>query len=152
MDTEYRYDEDRVKEVASDALNIFYNKLLENIDKLDLRKVLKKKNPYLYRAKGLENASALISSLVDAYISSSEETIFGDQVFEPIAREASGGKKSTTHGLDIELDLDGNIRYVISVKSGTAAFIVNDIDFYLISQNLNEHNERRVSLGFERTE
>ena len=31
-------------------------------------------------------------------------------------------------------------------------FIVNDIDFYLISQNLNEHNERRVSLGFERTE
>ena len=30
--------------------------------------------------------------------------------------------------------------------------IVNDIDFYLISQNLNEHNERRVSLGFERTE
>ena len=32
------------------------------------------------------------------------------------------------------------------------AFIVNDIDLYLISQNLNEHNERRVSLGFERTE
>ena len=32
------------------------------------------------------------------------------------------------------------------------SIIVNDIDFYLISQNLNEHNERRVSLGFERTE
>jgi integrase len=34
----------------------------------------------------------------------------------------------------------------------TKDLIVNDIDFYLISQNLNEHNERRVSLGFERTE
>ena len=64
----------------------------------------------------------MISALVDAYISSSEETIFGDEFFEPIAIEASGGIKSTTHGLDIELDIEGNIRYAISVKSGTSAF------------------------------
>ena len=38
------------------------------------------------------------------------------------------------------------------IKFFNLIVIVNDIDFYLISQNLNEHNERRVSLGFERTE
>ena len=122
MNNQYRYDEDKIKQLVSESLNVFYTKLIGNIDKLDLRKVLKKKNPYLYRAKGIGKASDMISALVDAYISSSEETIFGDEFFEPIAIEASGGIKSTTHGLDIEPDIEGNIRYAISVKSGTSAF------------------------------
>ena len=122
MTAEFRYDENEMKEVASKALNDYYAALLEKIDNLDLRDVLKKKNPYLYRAKGMEKAADIVAALVDAYISSSEETIFGNSFFEPIAIAASGGRKSKAEGLDLEIDLEGNLSYAIAVKSGTAAY------------------------------
>lgn len=43
MTAEFRYDENEMKEVASKALNDYYAALLEKIDNLDLRDVLKKK-------------------------------------------------------------------------------------------------------------
>ena len=85
MTAEFRYDENEMKEVASKALNDYYAALLEKIDNLDLRDVLKKKNPYLYRAKGMEKAADIVAALVDAYISSSEETIFGNSFFAAVA-------------------------------------------------------------------
>jgi hypothetical protein len=51
---------------------------INKIDALKLKSVLEKKNPYLFKAKHLQTAQEIINEIVDAYISSSEETMFGD--------------------------------------------------------------------------
>ena len=62
-----------------------------------------------------------MESILDAYISSSEETIFGNLFFEPLAIAVSGGSKAGVEGVDIEIDATP-IRYAIAVKSGTSVF------------------------------
>ena len=84
---------------------------------------MKSKNPYLYRAKSMQTSAEIIDSILQAFVSSSEETIFGNCFFEPIAIAASGGNKSATRGVDIELyDADSNTKYFVAVKSGTSIF------------------------------
>jgi hypothetical protein len=40
--------------------------------------VLKRKNPYLLKAKYILTAEQIVKNIIDAHISSNEETIFGD--------------------------------------------------------------------------
>ena len=56
----------------------FHQKRIQSLDELKLSKVLKRKNPYLFKAKYVLTAEQIIKGLVDAHISSNEETIFGD--------------------------------------------------------------------------
>ncbi|PXX16548.1 type II restriction endonuclease EcoO109I-like protein [Nitrosomonas ureae] len=56
----------------------FHQKRIQSLDLLKLSQVLKRKNPYLFKAKNVLSAEQIIKSLVDAHISSNEETIFGD--------------------------------------------------------------------------
>lgn len=115
------YDEQKVLSAISIALNDFYSSLTRTLDQINLEKILKRKNPYLYRAKGINNATQVIDGILSAYISSSEETIFGNTFFEPIAIVVSGGQKAVTEGVDITVDKDNTI-YSIAVKSGTSVF------------------------------
>ena len=98
----------------------FHEKRLQSLEGLKLKAVLKRKNPYLFKAKYVESAPDLIKQLLDAYLSSQEETIFGD-FLESLAIEVCsrvyGGRKSTTEGIDLEFDR-GEIRYIVSIKSG----------------------------------
>ncbi len=55
----------------------YHEKLLEKLLALKLKDILKRKNPYLFRAKALDTAHDLIKSILDAYLSSQEETLFG---------------------------------------------------------------------------
>ncbi len=78
------------------------------------------KNTYLFKAKYYASASEIVKSLTDAFLSSAEETMFGDwlerlAVF--ICNEVYGGVKSSAKGIDIEFDKEG-VRYIVSVKSG----------------------------------
>jgi hypothetical protein len=81
---------------------------------------LARKNPYLFKAKYLESAPDLVKQLLDAHLSSQEETIFGE-FLELLAIHVCGivfdGKKSNAEGIDLEFEKD-NIRYVVSIKSG----------------------------------
>lgn len=115
------YDESKVLEAVSSALDNFYTALAAKLDNINLNKILARKNPYLYRAKGINNVTQVIDSILSAYISSSEETIFGNTFFEPIAIVVSGGQKAVTEGVDITVDKDNTI-YSIAVKSGTSVF------------------------------
>lgn len=115
------YDEEKVLCAISNALNDFYASLTENLDNINLNKILKKKNPYLYRAKGINNAAQVVDCILSAFVSSSEETIFGNTFFEPIAIMVSGGQKAVTEGVDITVDKNNTI-YSIAVKSGTSVF------------------------------
>jgi len=88
--------------------------------KLKLLQVLKRKNPYLFKVKNALTAQDLVKTLLDAYLSSQEETLFGD-FLEGLAiyinQKAYGGKKSSSEGIDLEFDKNG-MRYIVSIKSG----------------------------------
>lgn len=81
---------------------------------------MSRKNPYLFKAKNVETADVLVRQLLDAHLSSQEETVFGD-FLESLAIEvcalAFNGRKSNAEGIDLELDRD-NTRYIVSIKSG----------------------------------
>lgn len=95
-------------------------KRLEGLAGLRLERVLARKNPYLFKAKHIENAGELVKQLLDAHLSSQEETVFGD-FLESLAiyvcQKTYGGRKSATEGIDLEFDRDG-VRYLVSIKSG----------------------------------
>ena len=117
------YDEQEVVKAVATALETFYANLIEKIDGLNIKKVMKRKNPYLYRAKAMQSASEIVESVLTAFVSSSEETIFGNCFFEPIAIAASGGNKALAEGIDIMIqDNTTNTISAIAVKSGPAVF------------------------------
>lgn len=90
---------------------------------LDPMANLRRKNPFLYRIRGCETPERLALEIVNAYISSSEETMFGE-IFERmaivVAREAHEGRKSSSEAIDLEWDEVGppNTRILVQVKSG----------------------------------
>ena len=117
------YDEKEVIEAIAVALETFYGSLISKIDELNIQKIMKRKNPYLYRAKAMQNASEIVESVLTAFVSSSEETIFGNCFFEPIALAASNGNKALAEGIDIMIqDKETNTMTAIAVKSGTSVF------------------------------
>lgn len=115
------YDEQVVAEAIAGSIRDYYEALIAKVDEIQIDDVLRSKNPYLYRVKDMQSAHEIVESIVFAFISSSEETIFGNKFFEPLAIAVSGGRKSTSEGVDIEVD-DGVVRTAIAVKSGTSVF------------------------------
>ncbi|MBC8527203.1 MAG: cytosolic protein [Candidatus Cloacimonetes bacterium] len=101
-------------------IGTFHKKRIESIYSLELRTVLRRKNPYLFKAKYILTTEELIKGLVDAYISSSEEGIFGDwlegfAIF--INEKVYRGWKSGIEGIDLEFNHE-DIRYIVDIKSG----------------------------------
>ena len=101
-------------------ISTFHAKRLQNLEDLKLSTILKKKNPYLFKAKNIHTAQDLVKSLLDAHLSSQEETIFGDfleglAIF--ICEKVYGGKKSSAEGIDLEFVKD-NIHCIVAIKSG----------------------------------
>ena len=115
------YNEEAIVEAIAEALNNFYKSLIAKVDDLNIKKVLKRKNPYLFRAKAMNGASQIVDAILAAFVSSSEETIFGNVFFEPIATAAAQGQKALAEGVDIMVERDNTI-YAIAVKSGTSVF------------------------------
>ncbi|MGB4205827.1 MAG: PmeII family type II restriction endonuclease [Bacteroidales bacterium] len=101
-------------------IGTFHEKRIRSLDNLSLRKVLKRKNPYLFKAKYALTAEKIIKGIVEAHISSSEEGIFGDWL-EGLAiyinEKVYGGKKSGITGIDLEFDKD-EVRHIVNIKSG----------------------------------
>ncbi len=83
--------------------------------------MLARKNPYLLRAKGIVTPRQLIQAVLDAHLSSQEETLLG-AFLEGLAiflcRQAyrSSGK-ATAEGIDLEFERSG-VRCLVAVKSG----------------------------------
>lgn len=108
-----------VNEYVNENIVDFHQRKLKSLSDLKLEKLLTK-NPYLFRAKNLTTASELIDDLLSAFLSSSEEKLFGDfleglAMF--VAEQTSGGHKSTAQGVDLEF-INNNTHYVVSIKSG----------------------------------
>lgn len=110
----------QVTDYVGSNISTFHQSRIKKLETLSLDTVLRKKNPYLFKAKYLLTAGEIVKSLADAFISSAEETIFGDwleglAIF--VCGKVYGGRKSTTNGVDLEFDKDG-VRYIVSIKSG----------------------------------
>ena len=79
----------------------FHQRRLENLLKLKLMNVIKRKNPYLFKAKNINSASELVKTILDAFLSSQEEGIFGGFLEELaifICAHVYGGRKSSAEG------------------------------------------------------
>jgi len=104
------------------VLTPFYSTRLEQLRRMHLETILKRKNPYLFKAKNLEFPSDFVKSVVDAFLSSQEETIFGN-LLEKFAIYISSilyqGFKSKLKSVDLEFERDG-VYYIVGIKSGTS--------------------------------
>ena len=69
---------DDIVEYVENNISVFHEKRVAKIATLKLKEVLKKKNPYLFKAKYMQTVEEIIKDLLNAYVSSSEETMFGD--------------------------------------------------------------------------
>ena len=115
------YNEQAIVEAIATALDAFYSSLIAKVNSLNIKSIMKRKNPYLFRAKAMNGAAQIVDAILAAFISSSEETIFGNVFFEPIACAAAQGQKALAEGVDIMVERDNTI-YAIAVKSGTSVF------------------------------
>ncbi len=109
-----------VEKYVSENIHQFHEARINKLKSLKLKTLLKKKNPYLYKAKDLNTPQSIIEALTVAFMSSAEETMFGDwleQLAIFVANNVYGGYKSSSEGIDLEMDKDGT-HYFISIKSG----------------------------------
>jgi len=108
-----------VQDYVNENIVDFHQRRIKSLNELTLAKLLKK-NPYLFRAKNITTAGQLIEGLLDAFLSSSEEKLFGDfleglAIF--VASKTCGGHKSAATGVDLEF-FNAGVHYVVSIKSG----------------------------------
>lgn len=108
-----------VKQYVNENIVDFHQRRLKSLEELNFEKLLTK-NPYLFKAKNLRTPELLVRDLLSAFLSSSEEKLFGDfleglAIF--VAERTCGGHKSTAQGVDLEFH-NNDIHYVVSIKSG----------------------------------
>lgn len=105
---------------VEEHISEFHTKRIQSLNRLKLNHVLRRKNPYLFKAKYMQTSEQIIRALVDAHISSHEETIFGDWL-EGLAifinNKVYNGRKSGIPGIDLEFD-NQDTRYIVAIKSG----------------------------------
>ncbi len=98
----------------------FHARRAGSLQSLKLTQVLNRKNPYLFKAKNINDAHDLVKLILDAHLSSQEETIFGE-FLEKLAifvcGKVFGGRKSSAEGIDLEFTRE-NVIYIVAVKSG----------------------------------
>jgi hypothetical protein len=113
-------------------LNALYGKRFTKLSEVNLQRLLKK-NPFLFRAIGLTDTSELVESMLDAFLSSSDETYFGNDFFEPLAfwvaknaidvsdENRESVSVGSASGTDLAIET-ANSYLAIAVKSGTNIF------------------------------
>ncbi|MBU1017013.1 cytosolic protein [Patescibacteria group bacterium] len=111
----------QIYEYVEKHISIFHQRRLDYVqNRVDLLKILKQKNPYLFKAKNILTAQDLIKGFLDAFLQSQEETLFGDFI-EGLAifvcDKVFGAKKSELTGVDLEFEKNGTI-YIVEIKAG----------------------------------
>lgn len=98
----------------------FHEKRMAKVNTIQLKDVLKAKNPYMFKAKNVTTASEIIDGILSAFLSSSEEGIFGnwlERLAIYINKSVYDGQKAAVDGIDLDFVKDGK-RYLVAIKSG----------------------------------
>ncbi len=96
--------------IGDEIIKPFYQLRLDRLQELKLNDVLKRKNPYLFKAKNITTAQDLVTEILQAHLSSQEETVFGNYLEDLaifICSKEYRGFKSSTPGIDLEMEKDG---------------------------------------------
>lgn len=109
-----------LQQFINDNISDFHSNRIRFIQGIKFSDALKRNNPYLFRTKNILTAGDFVNNIIDAYLSSQEETLFGE-FLEKLAifvcKESRGGYKSRIEGIDMEFT-DSGTRYIVSIKSG----------------------------------
>jgi hypothetical protein len=136
-----------VTEYVENHIQEFHNSRLAKVESIKLKDVLKSKNPYLYRAKNVNQSREIIEGILNAFISSSEEGIFGNWL-ERLAIFINDmvyvGRKAGIDGIDLDFDKDGK-RYLVAIKSGPAWG--NDSQIKKLVDQFNTARKRLATSG-----
>lgn len=113
-------EDDVIEYIEKNIDEDFHTKRLKSLSGFELDKLLKSKNPYLFKAKNVATGEGVVRILLDAHLSSQEETIFGDfleglAIF--ICGKVYNGTKSNLKGVDLEFERDG-VYFLVQIKSG----------------------------------
>jgi Type II restriction endonuclease EcoO109I len=76
----------KLEALIYETLEEFYRQRIKKLAKVKLRDVLGYKNLYLLCAEGGQNGGAIVQEMLRAYMSLSDESIFGDAFIESVAR------------------------------------------------------------------
>jgi hypothetical protein len=109
-----------VTQYVENNIGEFHQKRLDKVKKIELKEVLKTKNPYLFKAKNVTTANEIVAGILNAFLSSSEEGIFGnwlERLAIHINDSVYQGRKAGIDGIDLDFDKDGQ-RYLVAIKSG----------------------------------
>lgn len=144
-------DSNILEDKIGELLDHFYLKRCASLDNLKLIDTLKRKNPYLYKATGVSDAGEIVDAVLKAHVSSSDETIFGNEFFEPLAKwvaeRANPGCTVTTsdgEGVDITITSERSVM-PIAVKSGVHVF--NASSKKKQGENFSALNKRLLKLA-----
>ena len=98
----------------------YYERLMYLRCCMRLSDILGRKNPYLLKAKSIASPDELVRSIVDAFLSSQEETMFGNKLEAfaiYVSARLDGGFKSELPSVDLEFARD-DVYYIVGIKSG----------------------------------
>ncbi len=121
----HRFDQNELQTFISEGvITPFYEVRIQKLKKLTFNSVMKRKNPYLFKAKNIQTAEGLIRYVLDAFLSSQEETIFGDLMEELaifVCNKVFNEHKAEQikfKSIDLIFKRDDK-KYVVGIKSGT---------------------------------
>lgn len=109
--------------ISEKVISPFYKKRFDKLEELSLNKILKRKNPYLFKAKNIQMAEELVKYTLVAFLSSQEETIFGN-LMEELAVFVCGkvfrgykAEQGKFKSIDLIFERDDKT-YIVGIKSG----------------------------------
>lgn len=111
-----------IQNYIHENIKYYYISQTSTLDKINIKHLIKRKNPYMFLMNGYNSPSEYIKNALDSYIHHSDETLFGEWV-EKLAIHINhlvyGGIKSKLPEVDLEFtDPINNIDYYVSIKSG----------------------------------
>lgn len=109
------------EQMIHQELSTFGDKVREKLLKVSPNRIILRKNPFLFRIRTVGNARDLAEYVISAYLSSSEETMFGnvlDRIALVVCEAGRDGRKSGIENIDLEYSTPGDVRTIVQVKSG----------------------------------
>jgi site-specific DNA-methyltransferase (cytosine-N4-specific) len=135
--------------ISQNVVKPFYEHRIKKLLGYDLKNnILSRKNPYLFKAKNITTSETFVRSALDAFISSQEETKFGE-LLEGLAiyicSQIYDGRKAP-QGVMPSVDLlftKNEIFYIVGIKSGpnwgnSGQQTIMKRDFKKVKQGLRE--------------
>lgn len=107
---------EELENLIKERLKAFYDRRIAILKSLELKDLISK-NPYLFRATGISEAPQLVEELMKSRLTKSDETVFGEEFFEEIAKAVGNGEKAEQVGMDLVIETEDDY-IVMEMKSG----------------------------------